>query len=559
MTYRWSTAVPDWERRVTSGETMIPFDPLFPDEADAALEILNDLICVDVAGKPRFSESPIPWMLDFASVIFGAYDADEGRRYINEFFLLIAKKNGKSWIAAAIMLVALLRNWRDSAEFYIISPTIEASQNAWRPIRDMIQADPELGSLLHIQAQQKVITHRVTKATLAVLSADGQTVVGKKGVGVFVDELWEFGKRSGAADMLREATGGLASRPEGFVIYASTQSTEAPAGVFRDRLEFFRSVRDGVVSAPSSLPVIYEFPKRMVDDGAHLDPENWWMVNPSLGIAVDEPFLRNEYAKAEVIGGETLTSFIAKHLNVQQGTSLKAGRWAGADSWDEAADRSLDIVSLLDRSEVVVVGIDCGGLDDLLGLTVMGREIGTRRWLSWSHGWVTKKQLERRKLEAARLKDSEKDGDLTFVETTDEAASLVCDIIDGCFASGKMPEKDAVGLDPVGAGQITDELVSRGFDDTFFRGIRQGWELASAIRTTERAIEDGVIIHADQPIMAWCVSNAKVEQKGNAVLVTKQAAGAGKIDLLLSFFDAAALMAKSPVAKVKPRPRIHVV
>ncbi|EKI14053.1 aldehyde dehydrogenase domain protein, partial [Escherichia coli EC96038] len=54
-----------------------------------------------------------------------------------------------------------------------------------------------------------------------MVAADPNTVSGIKSVGTLIDELWLFGKQYKAEDMLREAIGGLASRPEGFVVYTT--------------------------------------------------------------------------------------------------------------------------------------------------------------------------------------------------------------------------------------------------------------------------------------------------------------------------------------------------
>jgi phage terminase large subunit-like protein len=48
---------------------------------------------------------------------------------------------------------------------------------------------------------------------------------------------------------------------------------------------------------------------------------------------------------------------------------------------------------------------------------------------------------------------------------------------------------------------------------------------------------------------AWCVGNAKVEPRGNAVTITKQASGTAKIDPLMAMLNAMTLIAKSPKAR----------
>jgi phage terminase large subunit-like protein len=548
----WTTACPDWRERILAGRKIIPCEPIFPDQASAAMDVFRSLKIVDAPHEPPIGECSLPWVLDFAATIFGAYHAETGRRLIREFFLLVSKKNSKSTIAAAIMLTALIRNWRKSAELLIVAPTLEVAQNSFKPAMDMVTADPVLSDLLKPNIHYRTIQHRVTGASLKVLAADKDTVTGKKAAGVLIDELWLFGKRADADSMLREVVGGLVSRPEGFVIYLSTQSDEPPAGVFRQKLSYFRQVRDGRIEDKRSLPVIYEFPEEMVASGAYLDPANVRITNPNLGVSVDSEWLADEFRKAEVAGEAELRVHCSKHLNVEIGLALYSDAWVGASYWENAGDESITLDSLIARSDVAVVGIDGGGLDDLFGLAVIGRDRTTREWLLWGHAWAHPDVLERRKVISGQLRDFAAAGDLTICSDDTQDIREAADIVEKIRDAGLLPEKGGVGVDPMGIAQLVEELAGRGISEGQMLGIGQGYRLQPAIQGAERKLKDGTLWHAAQPLMAWCVGNAKIEQRGNAVLITKQTAGKAKIDPLVAAFNAVMLMARNPEPKRMP-------
>lgn len=539
----WKTSCLDWAERLKRGESIIP-PPIFPDQAEQALAIFKQLKIVDAPGSPTFGESCAQWVFDLVASIFGAYDPDSGRRLITEWFICLPKKNSKSTIAAGIMMTAVILNWRQSAEFAILAPTIEVAQNSFSPSRDMVKHDDELDELLQVQTHIKTITHRNSGATLKVVAADSNTVGGKKSVGTLVDELWLFGKQANAENMLREAIGGLASRPEGFVIYLTTQSDDPPAGVFRQKLQYARDVRDGKIEDKRFVPVIFEHPPEMVASKEHLKVENLGMVNPNLGYSVDQEFLEREFKKAQQGGEESFRGFLAKHGNVEIGMNLRADRWAGAEFWEAAAlVPGLTLDDLIERSEVIDVGIDGGGLDDLLGLAVIGREKVTRRWLLWTHAWAHPSVFERRKEVAPMLRDFEKEGDLTVVEQIGDDVRDVADIVSTVHAAGLL---DKVGADPAGIGGVLDALVEANVPEDKVIGISQGWKMTGAIKTGERKLAEGVLVHGGQRLMAWCVGNARVVPVGNAVNITKQASGTAKIDPLMAAFDAITLMSLNP-------------
>ncbi|RUM06806.1 terminase large subunit [Rhizobium chutanense] len=583
---RYSTACPDWERRIVAGESLIPIEPLFPDEAQAALDVFKSLQITDLpqvfdrktgqTRHPTFGESCEQFVFDFVAAVFGAYDEGSARRLIEEFFLLISKKNGKSTIVAGIMVTALIRNWRSHQELLILAPTREVAENSFGPAAAMIRADPELSVLLHVQDNVKSITHTITKAVLKIVSADSGTAAGKKAGFVLIDELWLFGKKAGAAGMLQEATGGLISRPEGFVIYISTQADAPPAGIFKQKLDYFRDVRDGKINDPQSLPVLYEFPDAMIASEAYLDPENWYVTNPNMGRSVRREWLERKMLNVrsgEDDEGDTYQGFLAKHLNVEIGMGLRANRWPGANHWAAAVDEELAALApfdalerMLDRIDVAVVGADGGGLDDLFGLTIVGREpeelevrikvngretvVWMKRWLCWSHAWCHREVLIRRKKIAPVLLDFEKSGHLTIIDNALEDIAAIVDVVK------MIKDRDllaSVAVDPAGIGDFVDALAMPEIDVTqdngLLVGVPQGYAMMNAIKTAERRLSNKMLLHTGSPMMSWAVSNLKIEPTATAIRATKQTAGDAKIDPVMALFDAVTIMTKNPEPK----------
>jgi phage terminase large subunit-like protein len=259
--------------------------------------------------------------------------------------------------------------------------------------------------------------------------------------------------------------------------------------------------------------------------------------------------------KAERDGPDQLALFASQHFNVEIGVGLLTDHWPGARHWEKNGDAELTLAVLILDSDVITIGIDGGGLDDMLGLTIVGRSRTGEmrngklvyRWFAWSHAWLHRDVLELRKQDAPKFKDLEAAGDLTIV---DDLAVAYAELVDQVMEIGDTGKLGEIGVDRWGVKLITDELERRGIAKDQIVAVPQGTALQGVIKSVESKLASGLITHCSQPMMAWCVGNAKVELKGNAVLITKQASGSAKIDSLMALFDAAGPMLNEPDANI---------
>lgn len=533
-----------------AGESLVPDLPLFHEEAARALRIFRRLRIPDVIGKPTMAEACGPWFFPIVAAMFGSYDPELHRRMIQEFFLLIPKGNSKSSNGGAVMLVATIMNRRPEAEFNFIAPTMSIASYAYKQAVGTIKLDSELDKTFQVRDHIRTIQHRRSGGILQIKAADTDIITGGKSAGTMIDETHEFAKKSKASEVFLELRGALGKRPDGFLFQTTTQSKTPPAGVFKAELNRARDVRDGKVELPL-LPILYEFPRQMIKEEKWRERRYWPIVNPNLGRSVDMDFLEREMTTKEREGEEGMILFASQHFNVQIGIGIGSDRWAGADYWQDACDPSITLKTLIEMSEVIVAAADGGGLDDLYGLCLLGRHKVTKDWQAWFRAWAQTDVLKRRKEIAPRLSDFEADGDLVICNEPTQDVREIADIIEQVCDAGLLPEKHGVGLDPIAIAALVDELAARDIEGDQVVAISQGFRLSPAVWGMERKLKDGTFWHADQPLMDWCVGNAKVEQRGNAVLITKQAAGKAKIDPLVAGFNAVMLMSRNPEAKAK--------
>lgn len=560
-----SLACPDWWGKLQAGETPMPDLDLDPVLAEIAVGVFDKLRVPDIPGQPAFGAVGGGWMRDIVAAVFAARDPETKKRALNELFLLVPKKNAKTTLAAALGIVWLVINRIPNVSGVIIGPTQDIADTCFSAAAAMISLDDYLARRFKVIDHKKLIQDlhtdpetRVRMNTkLRIKSFDPKVVTGTIPAFSVLDELHVMAESHHADRVIGQIRGGMITNPDAIMVIITTQSETPPSGVFKDELDYARQVRDGkVTQGVRMLPVLYEYPIEVQADEKKpwRDPAMWAPVLPNLGRSVQIDVLVDQYMTEREKGPHAEARWLGQHLNIQIGLGLHADRWPGALYWEAARMPGLTLDELIGRSEVAVIGVDGGGLDDLASLAVIGRCRDTHNWLHWVRAWADPDVFDLRKEIAGRLRTFEKQGDLVVRTQTDTDMTEMADICERLWRAGLLPGQAAVGLDAWGVSMLVEELGRRGIGGDMVLGVGQGWKLQDAVKTLPRKIKDRTFRHAGQDLMGWAVGNAKQELRNSNEIVTKQAAGRGKIDPLMATFNAAMLMLRNPQAAISMTP-----
>lgn len=288
-----------------------------------------------------------PWQERIIRNVFGRLD-DDGRRIVRTLYLFVARKNGKSTLAAGIALYLAFEDGEPGAEVYCAAKDRAQARIIFRAAQAFVERSPDLAS--RVLPFVNLLEATDDKTTfLKAISADAGSQQGLDPHGIIVDELHVHPNRD-LLDTLESASG---ARAQPLEVICTTAGADRNS-IAWEKHDYARRVASGAVIDPTFYPAIFEADER--DDWK--SPATWLKANPNLGVSVRMDYLEKECKKAQ----ETPTyenTFRRYHLNqwTQQET-----RWMPMDRWDTCAG-SVDPAQL--RGEVCFAGLDLSTTRDL--------------------------------------------------------------------------------------------------------------------------------------------------------------------------------------------------
>lgn len=436
------------------------------------------------AGKPFLLP---PWQKEILVRAFGPTNGD-GTRTVRLTWLEIAKKNGKSELAAALGLYGLLADGEAGAEVVIAATARKQAEKIFKVCAQMVRNSPTLSSLLRVYETTKTIIIRGhPTCTLQAISADANTEDGWNPSFVLFDETHRH-KNSDLWDILQM---GSDTRAQPMLISLTTAGVESESPLCWEMHCYAEQVRDGIIRDPTFLPIIYAAGDK--DDWR--DPATWLKANPAA--TGDYAFkrldgIKEAFEKALRIPGRE-SSFRRFQLN--QWVSAEE-TWIPLHEWDKP-EMAAPINAYDLEGKECFAGLDLSANQDLTAF-VLVFDLGSQV-LVLPKFFLPKEGLEERCRRDRVPYDRWAAGG--YVELTpgreinhDYVRKVVND-------TGKLYLIREIAFDPWNAVQLGQQLEDDGFQMVRFTPSTTNYN--TPMKSLERRILGGSIRHGGHPVLRW--------------------------------------------------------
>jgi phage terminase large subunit-like protein len=494
-----------------------------PAEARRVFQFFENFLCLaegKFGGKSFILE---PWQKFIVGSLYGWYRGDV-RRFTTAY-IEVGKGNGKTPLAAALGLYALIADGEEGAQVFAAATTRDQASICWHDADRMVAASPHLRQL--VQRNVANLAVRETNSFFRPVSAEARTLDGLRVHFGVLDELHAHPSEH-VADRIRAGTKG---RVQPLIVEITNSGYDRHSICWRHH-EHSEHVVTGVVTDDPWFAYVCG-----LDVGDDWREEaTWAKANPNLGVSVTWEYLRRETAEAQAIA--TKESQV-KRFNLCMWVESEI-RWVSMETW-AAGGTALNTGELQGRR--CVGGLDLAATKDLTAFVlVFPDDQGSYDVLCWF--WHPRDGL-RTRIDRDHVPYDEwtRDGyleltegsavDYEAVRTKINYLSTLYDILD-------------IGVDPHNALHLLTALAQDGRTMTV---VQQGMlSLSPAVKRLETLILEGKLRHGNNPILTWCVANVVMEQDAAGNVKPSKKKSTERIDGLSALVTAMARAMVLPAA-----------
>ena len=470
-----------------------------------------------------------PWQRDFLEAVYGEDEA--GRRPVRTAVLSMARKNGKTQLVAGLGLCHLLGPEAEGrGEVYAAANDKAQSGKTFAEMVAILDDHPELDARCNVVKFSKrieVLSGQGKGSIFAALSADASTKQGLSPSFTIYDELGTAPKR----DLYEALDTAMGARDNPLLCVISTQAASDHA-VLSELIDYGKKVNSGEVVDPSFHLTFY---------GADMDDDPWdeatWLkANPALGDFRSLDDVQRQAAQARRMPAAE-QGFRNLILNQRVDAHV---RFLAKAEWDNNGG-AVDYEALQGRT--CYGGLDLSQSRDLTAFVLVfprpdgGIDVLPRFFLP------EKNIAEKSELDRVPYDIWAKQGFLTLIPGAVVDPSFVAEAIaEAC----EIYDVQRIAYDRWRIADLKRELDRMGAQtplEPYGQGFR---DMGPAVDKLERAVAEGRLCHAGNPLLTYCASNAVIEADpaGNRKLAKNKSSG--RIDGLVALAMALAVIDREP-------------
>ena len=460
------------------------------DAADMAVNFIN---CLKHTKGEWFGKNfdLIDWQEQIIRDVFGTMKPN-GYRQFNTAYIEIAKKQGKSELAAAVALLLTCGDFEHGGEVYGCAADRQQASIVFDVAVDMVEQSPALKARFKPVLSQKRLIYKPLGSFYQVLSAEAYTKHGLNVHGVVFDELHAQPNRR-LYDVMTHGSGDARKQPLYFLI---TTAGNDQHSICYEVHQKAKDVLEGRKIDPTFYPVIYG----AEEDDDWTDPEIWKKANPSLGITVDIEKVEQACESAKQNPAE---ENLFRQLRLNQWVKQSV-RWMPMEKWDRCG-LPVDPESLIGRE--CYAGLDLSSTTDITAFVlIFPPEYEDDKYVILPYFWIPEENI-RQRVERDRVPYDvwEQQGHMQTTEGNVVHYAYIEKFIEEL---GKKYNIKEIAFDRWGAVQMTQNLEGLGFTVVpFGQGFK---DMSPSSKELMKLTLEEKLAHGGHPVLRWMMDNIHV-------------------------------------------------